>query len=64
MTPTRAVLLLGAIIVIHALAYWFMIEFLDLAVGSPDAAGTIMLIGLGLAMGFGGYVLVRGARDL
>jgi hypothetical protein len=32
--------------------------------GTVDPAGVVMLFALGLAMGFGFLVILRGARDL
>jgi hypothetical protein len=59
----RAAVVLGLIPIVVGIAYWV----LDTYLGSEltiDAAGATMLIALGLAMGFGTFVLVRGATDL
>jgi hypothetical protein len=45
------------------IAYWI----LDTTFGTAltiDAAGATMLIAFGLAIGFGAFVVVRGATDL
>jgi hypothetical protein len=63
MNATRFVVLLGAIVVLNGIAYLLLAEMLG-STGVFDAAGGVLLVGLGLAMGFGGYVIVNGARDL
>ena len=63
MSGIRAAVVLGLIPIAVGVIYWV----LDTALGSEltiDAAGATMLIALGLAMGFGTFVLVRGATDL
>jgi hypothetical protein len=59
----RFVILLGILLILHGISYFLLSEWL----GSPgvlDAAGAVLLVALGLAMFFGGYVIVNGARDL
>jgi hypothetical protein len=63
MNARRLVMVLGVILVLHGIAYFLLAE----TFGSPgvlDAAGAVLLVALGLAMCFGGYVIVNGARDL
>lgn len=62
MNARRFVLLLGLLLVLQGIGYFLLAEWL----GSPgvDAAGAVLLVALGLAMCFGGYVIVNGARDL
>ena len=63
MNLTRWALILGAIPVVIGLIYLVVQE----AVGVEawiDPAGVILLVALGLAMGFGMLVILRGARDL
>jgi Flp pilus assembly protein TadB len=62
MNTVRAALVLGAMPVIVGLVYWAAPTIFD--VDYVDAAGATMLIALGLAMGFGMLVILRGARDL
>ena len=62
MTQTRAAILLGAIPIIVGLFYYFGAE--TLGGYGIDAGGTTLLIALGMAMGFGMLVILRGARDL
>jgi len=62
MSRTRQALLLGAIPIVVGLIYFFGAEILG-GYG-VDAGGTTLLIALGLAMGFGMLVILRGARDL
>lgn len=60
---TRWALVLGAIPIVIGLIYLVAQE----AVGVEawiDPAGVILLVALGLAMGFGMLVILRGARDL
>jgi hypothetical protein len=60
---TRQALILGAIPIIVGVLYWSLQQ----ASGNAlviDAAGATMLVALGLAMGFGMLVILRGARDL
>lgn len=63
MNLTRWALILGAIPVLIGLSYLVVQE----AVGIQawiDPAGVVLLVALGLAMGFGMLVILRGARDL
>ena len=63
MRPIVFIAILTVVLILHAIGYLLLAEWL----GSPsvsDAAGAVLLLALGLAMGFGGFVLVRGARDL
>ncbi len=62
MSGTRQAIVLGAIPVIIGIIYWVLPYVFDVDV--LDAAGATMLIALGLAMGFGFLVILRGARDL
>lgn len=64
MNATRFIGILTIVLVVHALAYWVWVAYIAPFWEPPDAAGTVMLLALGLAMGFGGFVLVKGARDL
>ena len=60
---TRWSLVLGAIFIVIGLIYLVVQE----AVGIEawiDPAGVVLLVALGLAMGFGMLVILRGARDL
>ena len=60
---TRWALVLGAIPIVIGLIYLVVQE----AVGVEawiDPAGVVLLVALGLAMGFGMLVILRGARDL
>ena len=60
---TRWALVLGAIPIVIGLIYLVVQE----AVGIQawiDPAGVVLLVALGLAMGFGMLVILRGARDL
>jgi hypothetical protein len=58
----RVALALGAIPIIVGLIYVAAPVVND--AHYADAAGATMLIALGLAMGFGMLVILRGARDL
>jgi hypothetical protein len=63
MSGIRTALVLGVVPVIVGAAYWL----LNVASGTEltiDAAGATMLIAFGLALGFGTFVVVRGATDL
>ena len=63
MSGIKQALALGALPIIVGLFYLFLPEISDAPV-QVDAAGATMLIALGLAMGFGMLVILRGARDL
>lgn len=60
---TRWSLVLGAIPVIIGLIYLFLQEAIGIEAWI-DPAGVILLVALGLSMGFGMLVILRGARDL
>jgi hypothetical protein len=62
MSGIRQALFLGAIPVVIGILYWVLPYVFDVDV--IDAAGATMLIALGLAMGFGFLVILRGARDI
>ena len=62
MNQTRAALLLGGIPILIGIIYYVGAEALG-GIG-VDAGGTTLLIALGMAMGFGMLVILRGARDL
>jgi hypothetical protein len=63
MSGIRESLMLGAIPVVIGVIYLVLQATTDL-VDPIDLAGVAMLIALGLAMGFGMFVILRGARDL
>jgi Flp pilus assembly protein TadB len=63
MNATRASLILGAIPVAIAIIY-FGVQALDVGQTVVDPAGAVLLLALGLSMGFGMLVILRGARDL
>jgi Flp pilus assembly protein TadB len=60
---TRWALILGAIPVLIGLIYLVVQEALGIQAWI-DPGGVILLVALGLAMGFGMLVILRGARDL
>jgi hypothetical protein len=62
MSGVKEALFLGAIPVVIGILYWVLPNIFNVDV--IDAAGATMLIALGLAMGFGFLVILRGARDL
>jgi Flp pilus assembly protein TadB len=63
MSKTLAALLIGVIPVIVGLVYWAVQQaFGDSAIIDPG--GALLLICLGVSMGFGFLVILRGARDL
>lgn len=62
MSGIKEAVFLGAIPVVIGIIYWVLPNVFD--VDYIDAAGATMLIALGLAMGFGMLVILRGARDL
>ncbi len=80
MSGIRQALVLGAIPVAVGLIYlalqlalgdptaWEIVglpnDALAFISGNTDPAGVTLLIALGLAMGFGMFVILRGARDL
>jgi hypothetical protein len=63
MSGIRGALILGAFPVIVAAVYvlWPM---LTTGAASEEVAGFVLLLALGLSMGFGMLVILRGARDL
>ena len=62
MSGVKEALFLGAIPIVIGILYWALPNLFDVNV--VDAAGATMLIALGLAMGFGMLVILRGARDI
>ena len=63
MSGVRAAIVLGIVPIIVGILYWV----LDTTFGTDltiDAAGATMLVAFGLALGFGTFVVVRGATDL
>jgi hypothetical protein len=62
MSGIKEAVFLGAIPIVIGIIYWVLPNFFDVDV--IDAAGATMLIALGLAMGFGMLVILRGARDI
>jgi Flp pilus assembly protein TadB len=63
MTQTRVALLIGLIPIVVGAIYYILQELsYDQAVIDPG--GALLLACLGLAMGFGFLVILRGARDL
>ncbi len=63
MNTVRAALLLGAIPIIVGLIY-FAAQHLLGSEAVIDPAGVLLLVALGVSMGFGMLVILRGARDL
>jgi Flp pilus assembly protein TadB len=63
MSGVRAALILGVVPIIVGAVYWLLnqVSGTDLTI---DDAGVTMLIAFGLALGFGTFVVVRGATDL
>lgn len=62
MSGTRQALLFGAIPIVIGIIYYVGAQLLGGE--GVDPGGTTLLIALGLAMGFGMLVILRGARDL
>lgn len=62
MSGIKEALFLGAIPVVIGILYWALPNVFD--VDYADAIGATLLVALGLAMGFGMLVILRGARDL
>jgi hypothetical protein len=60
---TRWSLVLGAIPIAIGIAYLVVQEAIGLEAWI-DPAGVVLLVALGLSMGFGMLVILRGARDL
>jgi len=63
MSGTKSALVLGAVPVTVGVVYLILQEVNGTA-ATVDGAGVTMLIALGLAIGFGMLVILRGARDL
>ncbi len=63
MSGIKQALFLGAFPIAVALLYiiWPLVAT---GTASEEAAGFVMLLALGLSMGFGMLVILRGARDL
>ena len=57
----RFALVLGFIFVVVGIVYWFVQQR---GVNTIDLTGALLLVVLGIAMGFGFSVLLRGSRDL
>lgn len=72
MSGTRFAIIIGIIPVAVGLLYLFLqlayaepvSDYVAGIAGTIDPAGVIMLVALGIAMGFGFLVILRGARDL
>ena len=62
MSGIKEAIFLGAIPVVIGILYWALPNLFD--VDFIDAVGATLLIALGLAMGFGMLVILRGARDI
>jgi hypothetical protein len=60
---TRWALVMGAIPILIGLLYLAAQEIVGITAWI-DPAGVVLLVALGLAMGFGMLVILRGARDL
>ena len=60
---TLAALLIGVIPVIVGVIYFVLQQWADIE-AVIDPAGVLLLICLGVSMGFGFLVILRGARDL
>ena len=63
MSGIKQAIVLGAIPIAVGIIYWVLQQVRGTE-AVIDAAGATMLIALGLAMGFGMLVILRGARDL
>jgi Flp pilus assembly protein TadB len=63
MTQTRMALLIGAIPIIIALIYFGTQQRFG-QFANVDPGGALLLACLGVSMGFGFLVILRGARDL
>ena len=59
----RAALVMGLIPIIVGIAYYVLNESWGTRL-TIDDAGVTMLIAFGIALGFGFYVILKGARDL
>jgi hypothetical protein len=60
---TRWALVMGAIPVVIGISYLVLQEAIGIKAWI-DPAGVVLLVALGLSMGFGMLVILRGARDL
>jgi Flp pilus assembly protein TadB len=63
MTQTRAAVVIGVIPVVVGVLY-FALQAMSGDDTVIDPGGALLLVCLGLAMGFGFLVILRGARDL
>jgi hypothetical protein len=63
MSGVRVALILGVVPIIVGAIYWTLNDVLGTEL-TVDDAGVTMLIAFGLALGFGAFVVVRGATDL
>jgi hypothetical protein len=63
MSGTKEALVMGAIPIIVGIVY-FTLQQLSGNELVIDAAGALLLAALGMGMGFGMLVILRGARDL
>lgn len=63
MSGTRQAVILGSVPVLIGIVYFAAQQLLGTK-ATIDAAGVTLLISLGLAIGFGMLVILRGARDL
>jgi hypothetical protein len=59
----RPALILGIVPLVVGILYWLLNYTLGTEL-TIDGAGATMLIAFGLALGFGTFVVVRGATDL
>jgi len=64
MNATRAALLIGVIPIAIGVIYFVMQQNAVDVEAIIDPAGVLLLITLGISMGFGMLVILRGARDL
>jgi Flp pilus assembly protein TadB len=63
MNGTRGALIIGAIPIVVGIIY-FLAQELFGTEAVLDPAGVLLLVCLGVAIGFGMLVILRGARDL
>jgi hypothetical protein len=63
MSGIKQATILGSIPIVIGIVYFVLQENLGTS-GTIDPAGVTMLLALGLAIGFGMLVILRGARDL
>ncbi len=72
MSTTRFAIVIGIIPIVVGLVYLGLQvaygrtveDFVAGIVGTIDPAGVVLLLALGISMGFGFLVILRGARDL